>query len=221
MLKRKKKRIAKKVPKKANKLEKIMIWLPLFGVVAFILIYGYVDPVSAKAEVAAKELPVITAVDAFPKRPTKVPGPHNNNWRAPELKAQAFKQFIIDNNIEYVFRLNGDKSDSNGLSIAKMKAICVQVAKEYGRTIHFKYTNIEPYCDGNTAAIDEIVAAMKKGNVYVCCKHGFDRTGSVVARYMLEIGYTLNDILYHNNWINYIERKGEKYKRYYLCATQA
>lgn len=105
--------------------------------------------------------------------------------------------------IDVVIRLN---ADGNKMSVEQEAAICKR------ENVRFYYFNIE----GNTKSIyGQISNLLQDGNTLVHCLHGFDRTGVIMGLWMKENNYSNQQIIAFNKWENYLENKGEKYRKYW------
>lgn len=123
-----------------------------------------------------------------------------NNYRAEQLNPSVYAQLPVTT----VVRLNGNGKDGNHISIEEERRIC----EENG--IQFHYFNIEG------GGVDEKVREiLLKGDCLIHCRHGFDRTGAMVGYHLKYLGWNKEEIIKHNKWERYIEKKGEKYKKYF------
>lgn len=134
--------------------------------------------------------------------------PSNNNWRSDQFTDYVmFKKFVKKHNIKTVIKLNGERSFGMTERTEKLwcKLLKINYVKGSGETV-----------DG----AKKINKILKQGNCLIHCKWGFDRTGAVVGYYLRMLGWTAKDIIKHNNWHNYIKKKGKSYKKYWDIALK-
>lgn len=133
-----------------------------------------------------------------------IPG-NANNFRSKQLTADQLTQLCKHRQITRVIRMNGDGKDSAGVSIQEEKDIC----NYYG--IHFQYINIDAK-KGEEYRINQL---LKLGNCLIHCRHGYDRTGAMVGYHLRQNGYSKKYVIEHNDWNDYVERKGKRYQKYF------
>lgn len=176
------------------------------GFVTVLILFVYI---LGKLSINASNTPQqLTRVDRFPSESTLIPV-GKNNWRGPQFDREDFVEFVTTHNIETVIRLNGEKR--NSMSAKEEEYICNSLG------IKFVLVNIEGF--STEEHFNKIFSMLDKGNVYLHCRHGFDRTGATVAAYMNRYGFSKDQIIYHNHWDSYLEEKGDKYKKYYASVN--
>lgn len=141
--------------------------------------------------------------------------PNSKNGRMPQPSKIQLHQIGRSGLYKKVIRLNGDGEDG----IAPNKE-WVSIAEERKILARYGVELIEINAHAKGAA-EKIAAILAEGGVLIHCKHGFDRTGAMVAYYLSQRGYSQEQIIAHNRWENYIETKGEKYLQYYQYALAA
>ena len=111
---------------------------------------------------------------------------NKNNYRSAQIPLDKYPDFI-----KTIVRMNGDNTDSRHTekdpktSIADERAMC----EKNGCTFHFINAH-EGYKEGQgyTESISKILPIINQGNTLVHCAHGADRTGYIVATYLLKSG---------------------------------
>lgn len=114
-----------------------------------------------------------------------------NNYRSAQITLDKYPDFIKKYGITNIVRMNGDDTDSRHrssypkTSIAEEKAMC----EKLGCTFHFINAH-QGYKEGQgyTSSIAQILPLIAEGNTLVHCAHGADRTGYIVATYLLKSG---------------------------------
>lgn len=125
------------------------------------------------------------------------------NFKGAQPDSLELIQMLENYPIDIVVRLN---ADGDKMSIEEEAGICARY------NVRFYYFNIE----GNTKAeYRKIRNFLQDGNTLVHCLHGFDRAGVIAGLWMKENGSTDQEIVAYNKWENYIEKKGEKYRKYW------
>lgn len=145
--------------------------------------------------------------DLIPLKPV-----HGGNYRSAQPTLVGMDSILYKHRgkaIKVIVRLNGDGKDSGDVSVEQEAQICKWHGVQfYQFNAHAKDTP------------EQVAALMRTGGVWIHCLHGFDRTGAMVAYWMLLNGYTREQVIDHNGWKNYGE-KGEAYQRqYYKFVNQ-
>ncbi len=113
------------------------------------------------------------------------------------------QQAIDSLKIKTVIRLNGDfEKDNGGVKIDDEKYLCEHQNDDV------KFYEINFY---STDALNRIHNILMEGNTLIHCKHGYDRTGAAVGYHLRKDGYSLWDVVIHNKWEDYRNKKSEKY----------
>ena len=114
-----------------------------------------------------------------------------NNYRSAQITMDVYPDFIKKYGIKNVVRMNGDDNDSRhtrdlpSTSIAEEKAMCEKLGCK------FQFINAHSgYKRGNgyVESLKKILPIIDGGNTLVHCAHGQDRTGYIVATYLLKSG---------------------------------
>lgn len=110
-----------------------------------------------------------------------------------DLELESFLRKHED--VTTVIRLNGEGSDSDGLSIKKEKEIC----KQFG--VKFIYS---PMQKDYSKWARSLMTVMLKEKVLIHCHHGYDRTGFIVGYKMIKYhNYSFNQVRKMNGWDKY------------------
>lgn len=181
-----------------NKIEKILLLVAL-------LIIGYCQ--IDKSDVSVKN--VATLVKSKPAKVETLPHvrlipDQRNNYRSKQLTTDQLEELLAKGVIKKVIRMNGDGEDAAGVPIAKEREICERYK------VDFQYVNAH-----GKQAKEEIRSALLSGNTLLHCKHGFDRTGGMVGNHLKQLGFDTLEIIEHNNWKDYLAKKGKAYEVYY------
>lgn len=128
---------------------------------------------------------------------------HRGNARMAQPDSVQLEEMLESGLFTTVVRLNGNGYDSGGLSIQTERKICMK------HGVIFRYFNIE-----ERGTLFQAVALLLDGGTLIHCKHGFDRTGAVAGLYLRIRGMDYENVIAHNKWQNYIEQKGEDYRKY-------
>ena len=113
------------------------------------------------------------------------------HYRSSELSKEELKEFLLNHSVKTVIRLNGEKGDSDGLSIADERKIC----RLYG--VKFIYL---PMTTPYDKWAKKVISQMNETTL-VHCHHGYDRTGFIFAYLgMTKYGYTFNQVRKMNGW---------------------
>lgn len=146
----------------------------------------------------------------------EIPGGGNNfRWRQPS--EVELHHILADTSIRTVIRLNGNGKDAGALTIEEEAAICAQYgARFYFINAHQGYQAGQGYI----GSAQEVYNLLSQGNIFIHCRHGYDRVGAMVGYYLSVLGYEPHEIIEHNNWQDYLEKKGRAYHKYYETALQ-
>lgn len=125
------------------------------------------------------------------------------NYRSAQLTALQLDTLLAAGVIRQVIRLNGDGPDAAGIPIDTERVHCDAAG------VRFAWFNAH-----SPAAADSIHTILLQGRALIHCRHGFDRTGAMVGYHLRRQGYSIPDVLRHNHWENYREKKGESYEKY-------
>ena len=135
-----------------------------------------------------------------------------HSFRSGQLPLEQIEQLLQAGLIKTVIRLNGEGKDAAGVSIEEEAKLCAEYnVRFYHLNAHEGYQKGKGYLSSNQT----IVNMLEQDHTYLHCKHGFDRTGSVIAYWMATQGYDAEQIILHNEWQGYLQRKGEAYRKYY------
>lgn len=166
-------------------------------------IYNY-----KKAKYGLESMPIKILADATFK---EIPG-GLNNFSSAQPALDELAKFIREHRIKVVIRLNGDKENRSFVSIQEERdSVQAQGAVFVYKNAHEGYVENKGYLRSNQHVNDYLM----EGNVLVHCLHGYDRTGSVVGYHLRELGFDKSTVIEHNEWENYIARKGRDYRKYY------
>lgn len=128
--------------------------------------------------------------------------PFSNDYRSGEVSALTEEQFLQYRPVQMVIRMNGQSSDSNGLSIEEERRLC----QKYG--IVFKYLPMKkPYEQWGL----KVAKLMQSNTCLVKCHHGYDRTGFVVAYYLMVYKHKKFDWVQRYNGWNKYDRYSKKF----------
>lgn len=131
-----------------------------------------------------------------------IPG-GQHNYRSAQLSITQLDSVLSTGLITTVIRLNGDGKDAAGVPAKKERALC----DSYG----VGFTQINAHTPD---AADLVHALLQDGRTLIHCRHGFDRTGAMVGYHLRRMGYTTEQVIQHNGWQDYQQRKGKKYAKY-------
>lgn len=124
-------------------------------------------------------------------------------YRSAQPDQDQLNRMLNEYPIDVVIRLN---RDTDGMTVEEEAYIC------RNHTVQFYYFNIE----GNIPEVySQIRNLLRGGNALVHCRHGYDRTGVIMGLWLKEQGATEAEILAFNQWQNYLENKGEQYRKYW------
>lgn len=130
------------------------------------------------------------------------------NYRSAQPTLEELDSMIQQLDIQVVIRLNGDEG---GLSVALEQALC--------ENRHVQFVRLNAHLSENGPGYDASgkVAStfLKGGNVLIHCQHGYDRVGALVGYFLKTNGTSRFQIIEHNNWEGYLEKKGQTYKPYW------
>jgi protein tyrosine/serine phosphatase len=139
----------------------------------------------------------------------------NNSYRSSQLSLAEMDILFRDYDIRTIIRLNGNGKDAAGVSIEEEAALAKKYHIQfYHINAHEGYQSGKGYLGSNQAIAD----MLDQDHVYIHCRHGFDRTGSVVAFFMRTQGYDQYQVIHHNKWEAYLNKKGQAYRKYYEAA---
>lgn len=99
-----------------------------------------------------------------------------NNYRSAEPPLKYLKKIINKYGIKNIIRLNGEGSDSNGLSISDEKGICEENDCKFHKL-------------SATRDQDKVNELLSNGNTLIHCHHGADRTGGNVGGWLYKQGW--------------------------------
>jgi len=102
-------------------------------------------------------------------------------------------------------RMNGDGKDSGGVSLHVQDSIL----RMYGMRLIF----VNAHRKNSPENIHQILA--EYDGVIVHCLHGFDRTGGIVGYHLRKEGLTISEVIKHNKWEGYLDKKGCDYLPYF------
>lgn len=129
------------------------------------------------------------------------------NYRSAQLSLAELDTMLASGKIHTVIRLNGNGKDAGGVSIRKEAELC----RRY--EVDFYHINIHK---GNMASnLVEAARLLDEGHALVHCRHGYDRTGAVVGYWLRQRGFSARQVIQHNGWAKYLEKKGRGYLVYY------
>ena len=153
-----------------------------------------------------------TNPDAF--KPAAIPD-GMDNFRYHQPTADELHQLLDQNPaIRRVIRLNGNEDDRQ-LTIEEEHSIC----RSHG--VAFVHINAhEGYRDGRgyQRSASQVHFLLKQGGNLIHCKHGYDRVGAMVGYHLKQLGFGAQFIIEHNDWQEYLKRKGPAYAKYYETA---
>ncbi len=149
-----------------------------------------------------------------------------NNYRSAQITSDVLPEVIKKYGIKNIIRMNGDGGDSKhrpsypSTSKSEEQKIC----EENGCTFNFINSH-EGYQEGKgyTRSIQKVYDVLSQGNTLIHCAHGQDRTGGMVAAYLLKSGIMKDkDDLWeyttqYNGWGNLIKKNkffGSGYDKY-------
>lgn len=139
----------------------------------------------------------------------------DNSYRSGQLSLNQMDTLFANYGIKTIIRLNGNGKDSGGVSIEEEAALARKYHIQfYHLNAHEGYKAGFGYLSSNQSIAD----MLDQDDVYIHCKHGFDRTGSAIAFYMRAQGFDQYQVIHHNNWEGYLEKKGDAYRKYYEAA---
>lgn len=138
----------------------------------------------------------------LPRYVHTIPG-RRHNLRSAQLSLNQLDSLIDLGYIQNIIRLNGDGKAAAGVPIAKERTLCDSLG------IGFIYINPEA-----TDAALTIHALLLDGRTLIHCRHGFDRTGAMVGYHLRQLGYSRQQVIQHNGWEGYVEKKGNAYRKY-------
>ena len=149
-----------------------------------------------------------------------------NNYRSAQFTLDVYPEIIKKYGIKNIVRMNGDAGDSKHTSSMPEtpRSAEEKMCKDLGCNYIFVNAH-EGYKEGQgyLQSYNKIAPILKQGNTLIHCTHGADRTGGMVASYLLRNGYAKDkDKLWQyttqfNNWNDYIKRGrffGSGYDKY-------
>lgn len=147
-----------------------------------------------------------------PSTPVPLRAVHGGNYRSEQLsliEMDTLLQQYGGDSIKVVIRLNGDGKDGGGVTIEEEAQLCAKHrVRFYLLNAHAKDTPVQ------------VAALLSNGGVWMHCLHGFDRTGAMVAYWLLLNGYTKAQVIKHNGWENYSEKGAAYQRKYYKFVNQ-
>lgn len=127
------------------------------------------------------------------------------NGRCKQPTIQQLHQIGQSGKYQTVIRLNGEGKDSGGVSLAVQDSIL----RGYGvRTIF-----LNAHGERQNEVIHNILDKYK--GVLVHCLHGYDRTGAMVGYHLRQSGLSIKEVIDHNKWESYLDKKGCDYYQYF------
>lgn len=132
----------------------------------------------------------------------EVPG-GAHNYRSAQLSLAQLETVLRSGSIQTVIRLNGNGKDSGGVPAEQEKSLCEKWDA--------RFVVINPHLGDAPEIVHDLLS---EGRCLIHCKHGFDRTGAMVGYHLRQLGYSREEVVQHNAWEGYLERKGESYARY-------
>lgn len=129
-----------------------------------------------------------------------------SNLKSAQPDREQLIQLLQRDQVDVVIRLN---ADGDKLSIEEEADIC----KDY--QVRFYYFNIEGNFD---STYQQIRNFLQDGFTLVHCLHGYDRAGAVMGRWLKDQGATDPEVIAFNQWENYLQNKGEAYRKYWDAA---
>lgn len=165
--------------------------------IAVVLLYaGILKPDKPGLSQSEPGLPVFSFTREIPD------GMHN--YRSAQPSLSELDRICASGLITRVIRMNGDGKDSGGMSIQTERQIC----EKYG----LEFLHVNAHSSGAEEKIRELLSG---GRNLIHCRHGYDRTGGMVGYYLRRMGYSTEEVIQHNQWDGYLERKGKRYEKYY------
>lgn len=138
----------------------------------------------------------------LPEFITPIPG-KLHNYRSAQLTTDQLDSLLSLGIISTVIRLNGNGRDAGGVPIGTERQVC--------QAHNVEFLTINP-----AAAVAHISVhgLLLDGRALIHCLHGFDRTGAMVGFHLRQLGYTRDQVIQHNGWKNYVQKKGKAYQKY-------
>ena len=105
-----------------------------------------------------------------------------NNWRSSQPSARHLRWLLKDKGIKRVIRVNGNEGR---LTMKDEEKICKELGVEYNMgksgyvNAHADYVKGQGY----VGSIEEVLPELAKGDCFIHCRAGADRTGYLVAAY--------------------------------------
>lgn len=181
----------------------------ILGILSIILVYCFFsndNHLPQKANPTETELAF--EIGDFPDRFQLIQTDSAINYRSAQPTLEELGSMIQQLDIEVVIRLNGDEG---GITVAEEKAFCERHKIQFVR-LNAHLTENGPGYDASGKVASTF---LKNGNVLIHCQHGHDRVGALVGYFLKTNGISRSEIIAHNQWQNYLEKKGNDYKPYY------
>ena len=174
------------------------------------LIYAFFNSEKTDISKQAESTEEAVKVDTrdFPDRFQIIPGDEVINYRSAQPTLEQLQAMIGQLKIEVVIRLNGNEG---GLNIDQEKAFCERNKIQFVR-LNAHLSENGPGYDASGKVASTI---LRDGNVLIHCQHGYDRVGALVGYWLKENGLSRSQIIEHNDWDGYLEKKGESYREYW------
>ena len=116
----------------------------------------------------------------------------NNNWRGCQPSLKQFEWLVKTKGIKRVIRMNGDSSHDASLPDNRKTLIKRPKEKAFCELMGIEYTFInahtKPFVPGQgyMGAKNKVMPILEKGDTYIHCRNGADRTGYLCAFYRKE-----------------------------------
>ncbi len=179
----------------------------LLIIYAGLSIEGEETPPTQIAE-ASIEAPKVDRL--IPKRFELIPSSDSilQNYRSAQPDSAQLSHLITTYGIEVIVRLNGDEG---GMTIEEEQRLADSMQVQFVR-LNAHLRDEGPGYDGSAKVLARF---LQGGKVLVHCQHGHDRVGALVGHWLITNGYTTQEVIEHNQWEDYLERKGDAYQSYW------
>jgi hypothetical protein len=136
-----------------------------------------------------------------------------NNFRATSITPEELRAALAMGTLKKVMNLSGDVPGK--MTMAQIRAICKEYSVEYVTSgtldrfaAHDGYQEGRGYVRSAAAAARHLVG----GNVLVVDRSG-NRAGALIGYYLIvHHGFSLEEIIRHNNWEAFSKQPGKSYK---------